>query len=216
METTPYSPMLAEKKSRLFSLLAQALNYPDMKLVERIRGGEFGAELIEALQPFSLNGLGKKVAALKDILAGSSSEETLLDLERDYTWMCFASKPRLVYLFESVYKEGKLLQESTFEIARLYYEAGLNVEKGFQLPPDHIAVELEFMAYLGFNEAEALREGDQEKIEFARRLEREALDRHLRSFGLSFSERMEKHAKTDFYRIMAKVLMETLTSKSMT
>ena len=59
----------------------------------------------------------------------------LLDLEKDYTWMCFASKPRQVYLFESVYREGKLLQESTFEIARLYFEAGLQLTETFTLPP---------------------------------------------------------------------------------
>jgi len=219
METTDDRLELVEKKSRLFSLLAQALNYPDRDLEDKISNGAFGQDLAESLRPFSRNGLLKKVEALKE--PGSEEavpenrEQRLLQLERDYTWMCFASKPRLVYLFESVYREGRLLQESTFEIARLYYEAGLKVNEGFQLPPDHIAVELEFMAYLSYQEAEALRRGDGEKGHYARQIQEAVLEKHLRLFGLSFSERMETHAKTDFYRIMARVLRESLASEPM-
>ncbi len=91
-------------------------------------------------------------AKLKNYVgAFSEVEALLLELQKDYTWMCFASKPRLVPLFESVYREGKLYQESTFEIARLYHHAGLEVAEKFKLPPDHIALELEFMAYLLYN-----------------------------------------------------------------
>jgi len=218
METIRERLELMEKKSRLFSLLAKALNYPDRDLEEKVSKGAFRRDLAESLRPFSRNGLLKQVESLKRSGAevfGDNREDRLLDLERDYTWMCFASKPRLVYLFESVYKEGRLLQESTFEMARLYYEAGLKVNEGFQLPPDHIAVELEFMAYLYYQEAEALRQGDGEKEHYARQLQEAVIEKHLRPFGLSFSERMEKHAKTDFYRIMARVLREALTSESM-
>lgn len=218
METIGDSVELVEKKSRLFSLLAQALNYPDRDLEDRLSDGTFSLDLAESLRPFSRNGLLRQVGSLRESLSEAvpdNREDRLLQLERDYTWMCFASKPRLVYLFESVYKEGRLLQESTFEIARLYYEAGLKVNEGFQLPPDHIAVELEFMAYLYYQEAEALRQGDGEKGSYARHLQETVLEKHLRLFGLSFSERMEKHAKTDFYRIMARVLREALTSESM-
>lgn len=218
METIGDRFELVEKKSRLFSLLAQALNYPDRDLEDRLSDGTFSLDLAEALRPFSRNGLLKQVESLKRSGAevfSDHSEDRLLELERDYTRMCFASKPRLVYLFESVYKEGRLLQESTFEMARLYFEAGLKVNEEFQLPPDHIAVELEFMAYLYYQEGEALRQGDGEKEHYARQLQEAVIEKHLRPFGLSFSERMEKHARTDFYRIVARVLREALTSESM-
>jgi TorA maturation chaperone TorD len=206
---------LVEGKSTLFSLLAQALNYPDRDLEEKVSSGALGQALAETLRPFCQNGLLQKLETLKDLGPGAlpeDREERLHCLERDYTWMCFASKPRLVHLFESVYREGKLLQESTFEIARLYHEAGLRMEEGFQLPPDHIAVELECMAYLLYQEAEALRHGDGDREQYARQLQDSLIEKHLRLFGMSFSERMEKHAKTDFYRVIARVLMETLRS----
>jgi TorA maturation chaperone TorD len=218
MEITDDRCKLLEKKSRLFSLLAQALNYPDRDLEDRLSSGTFNMALADSLRPFCPNGLLQQVESLR--VSGSEDvtdqrEDRLLRLEKDYTWMCFASKPRLVYLFESVYKEGRLLQESTFEIARLYYDAGLKVNEGFQLPPDHIAVELEFLAYLYYQEAEALHRGEGEKGHYSRQLQETLLEKHLRLFGLSFSEKMEKHAKTDFYRIMARVLRVALTARSM-
>jgi TorA maturation chaperone TorD len=213
MKTIEDRLRIVEGKSALFSLLSQALNYPDGDLEEKVSSGGFGQGLADALRPFCTNGLLQELESLRDLGPGGppeDREERLNRWERDYTWMCFASKPRLVHLFESVYREGKLLQESTFEIARLYYEAGLRIEEGFQLPPDHIAVELECMAYLLYQEAEALRHGDRDKGRCARRLQEGLLEKHLRPFGLSFSERMEKHAKSDFYRMMARVLRETL------
>ena len=63
--------------------------------------------------------LRKKYTELPD-----SAEDIRLALEKEYTWMCFASKPRLLYLFESVYREGKLLQESTFDIAASILRSG--------------------------------------------------------------------------------------------
>ena len=201
---------VVEGKSRVFSILGRALSYPDQDLVNDLAAGGLGEELAAAFTPFSSNGILHQLASLKSTDEKVYPSDVLLQLEKDYTWMCFASKPRLVYLFESIYKEGKLFQESTFQIARLYRDAGLEWVSEFQLPPDHIAMELEFMAYLCFCETEGVRTGDREKEEYARRLQTEVLKKHLRPFGLAFSERMEKHAKTDFYRLVARVLSAML------
>ena len=187
-------------------MLGRALSYPDQPLVDDLASGELGDGLAAAFSPFSTNGILHHLTGLKNTYEKKPSGDMLLQLEKDYTWMCFASKPRLVYLFESIYKEGRLFQESTFQIARLYREAGLEWVGEFQLPPDHIAMELEFMAYLCFCEAEAVRTGNREKEDYARRLQTDVLEKHLGPFGLAFSQRMETHAKTDFYRLVARVL----------
>jgi putative dimethyl sulfoxide reductase chaperone len=192
-------------RAGIFRHLADGFNYPDEVLVQALAEGAYTTNLADALKRVGLD-------AAAGILAEAAAEMRVshLDLEKDYTWMCFASKPRQVYLFESVYREGKLLQESTFQIARLYYEAGLQLSEAFKLPPDHIAVELEFMAFLFFNEAEAVREGHPEKANLAVRLQGEALQKHLMPFGLSVAERMEKHARTVFYRTLARTLRAVL------
>jgi DMSO reductase family type II enzyme chaperone len=186
-------------RAEIFRHLADGFNYPDETLFQALAEGTFMASLADALKRAGI-----------DAAVVPEKKESQLDLEKDYTWMCFASKPRQVYLFESVYREGKLLQESTFEIARLYYDAGLKLTEAFKLPPDHIAVELEFMAFLCFMEAGAVREGSSDKENLAQRLQAETLQKHLIPFGLSVAERMEKHARTDFYRNMSRILRSVL------
>jgi TorA maturation chaperone TorD len=124
--------------------------------------------------------------------------------------MCFVSKPRLVPLFESVYKEGKLYQDSTFEIARLYDDAGIKLGKEFKLPPDHITLELEFMSYLIYQELEAIKNGNKDNEEIALRLQKETMAKHLGQFGLDLADRLCQHAKTPFYQGMGDVLKDFL------
>jgi TorA maturation chaperone TorD len=131
-------------------------------------------------------------------------------MERDYTHMFFSSKPRLVYLFESVYNEGKLLQDSTFQIARLYYDAGIKLIDDFKLPPDHIAVEFEFMAYLYFKEIEAINKNHHENVEYSQKLQKEVMEKHLVAFGGTLARKVAEHAKTVFYKSMARIIIPLL------
>jgi TorA maturation chaperone TorD len=202
-----------QARAALFNLLAQAFNYPDQLLVEKLVSGEFTAALDEALGILEPEAAWTdRIAALegKYTAAGQDKANLLLELEKDYTRLFFSSKPRLVYLFESVYKEGKLLQESTFEIARLYVEAGLNLVDDFKLPPDHIAVELEFLAYLYYNELNAVKKGNTENEALAQKLQKEALEKHLTNFGLTLAEKVVAHAAADFYKTMAAIAASIL------
>jgi len=198
----------AAARATLYSLLAQALNYPDRDLVECLCRGDYLRETLNALDAFGNTGLKGSLETLrKEYPPDADRESLLMELEKDYTWMCFASKPhRLVYLFESVYNEGKLYDESTFSIARLYYEAGLKVEEDFRLPPDHIAVELEFMSFLCFKEVEGIKAGDGRIADYAVELQKRTLDEHLRRFALTVAGNLGKHAKTAFYQGMAEVM----------
>ena len=205
-------PVTAGLLTTLYSLLAQGLNYPDKDLINDLMEGDFTAALKE-----TLTAQGRPGDITKDLSdyysrPGIDPRDLLLELERDYTWMFFASKPRIAYLFESVYSEGKLYQEATFEIARLYHEAGLKLDEAFKLPPDHIAVEFEFMTYLSFQEIEALRGDDREKADYARDLRARVIEKHLRPFALKLADRMEPKAKTLFYRTMATVLKSVFGS----
>jgi TorA maturation chaperone TorD len=113
-------PDTAAAKSLLYSRLAHALNYPDMDLASSLVEDRFRRDLMAVLPSEA-----RAVIEGLSVYSGGEKEQVLLDLERDYTWMFFASKPRIAYLFGSVYAEGKLYQDSSFEIARLYHEAGL-------------------------------------------------------------------------------------------
>ena len=200
-------------KTTLFNLFAQAFNYPDGELVESLQKGAFTATLRNALDALELStSLAGELTALERMYVGpDKKKDTLLvEMERDYTHMFFSSKPRLVYLFESVYNEGKLLQDSTFQIARLYYDAGIKLVDDFKLPPDHIAVELEFMAYLYFNEIEAIKKKNHENAKYAQNLRKEVLEKHLAAFGGTLARKVAEHAKTVFYQSVARIVIPLL------
>lgn len=197
-----------EARAGIFSLLAQAFNYPDRELILSLRKGAFPAALLSAVGCLpSAASVSEDIAAITNEYTGSGKgdDELLLELEKDYTHMFFSSKPRLVYLFESVYNEGKLLQESTFQIARLYYDAGLRPAEHFKMPPDHIAVEFEFLSYLYFNEIKAIETNNRENAEFARKLRGDVINHHLATFGRTFAEKVAIHGRTVFYRMMGKI-----------
>lgn len=182
----------------VFSWLSSAVDYPDEKLV----GGMLQGEFIDNL-PHEAAG---RIKAYMNVF--DSADELLLDLQKEYTKMCFVSKPRLVPLFESVYKEGKLFQDSTFQIARLYDEAGIKLGEEFKLPPDHIALELEFMSYLIFQEIEAIKNGNELNEEMALRLQNETMHNHLIQFGIDFADRLVQHAETPFYQGVGHILKD--------
>jgi putative dimethyl sulfoxide reductase chaperone len=198
---------ISASKAQIYKFLAEALNYPVEETLSAIQLRELAAEMSKAAeaQPQAVQ---EAMAPIEKLSREASLDfkKWMLALEKDYTWMFLASRPRLVHLFESVYKEGKLFQESTFEIARIYNQAGLAPKEEFKLPPDHIALEFELMAYLAFQETEALRQGNQENAEYAVFLQQKVLSEHLRSFALNVAERMAAHAKTEFYHSVAEII----------
>ncbi len=58
-------------------------------------------------------------------------------------------------------KTGTVMGDSTMEVMHHYQDAGLMVD--VQEPPDHIAIELEFLSFLCALEGEALHDGDMAK-----------------------------------------------------
>jgi len=182
----------------VFSWLAKAVDYPDEELVFGLRQDNILSHLSRPI--------AERIKSYVDSF--DSPEELLLELQKEYTRMCFVSKPRLVPLFESVYREGKLFQDSTFAIARLYDEAGIKLTDEFRLPPDHITLELEFMSYLIYQEMEAIKEGNRDNEEMAIYLQNETMERHLCDFVLQFADRLLQHARTPFYQGLGGVLRE--------
>lgn len=210
--------MIDKKNFRLYSysFLSQALDYPTAESVKKL----FNPELREVVSSFkdtlkdeepsasrlvtALNNFQSQMLEAADLY--SSQESYLLELQKEYTQLCHASKPRLLPLFESVYREGKLLQQSTVEVARLYYQAGLKLSESFSLPPDHISLELEFMAYLCSQEIEAVEKNDSLVLNKAKELQLKMLTEHLRLFVPAFAQRIQKHASLKFYKVTGNFL----------
>ncbi len=110
--------------------------------------------------------------------------------------------------YGSVYLEGgrKVMGESTLDAERRYRTAGLKLSRQVKEAPDHIAIELEFMYYLIFEEIEAINRSDYQSAMGFLKAQQAFLQDHLGAWTPAFAKKVEENAETDFYRNLAKVL----------
>lgn len=101
--------------------------------------------------------------------------------------------------FESVYRESRVFGSSTAGFLEALREAGLEPMTTFRLPPDHVALEIEFLAHL---EARARVAGEGRMHEEAREWSdraRDFVDRRLARWLPSLLARMESGAPDSPY-----------------
>jgi len=104
--------------------------------------------------------------------------------------------------YGSVYLEdNRIMAESTIDVRKWYEKEALNVL--ISGPPDHIAIELEFMYYLVFRQIQATKEGNSQDIQLYQNKQKLFLCSHLARWLPEFTENVKKHAQTEFYRKLA-------------
>lgn len=115
-----------------------------------------------------------------------------------------------VYFSLFVVKRGVPLYESGFlapgapgltmaELDGEYREAGLSMTESFKAPPDHVAVELEFMGHLCGEEALAWAKRSLKEGELKLEAEVGFLDRHLGRWFSIFAGQVSSRAGDGFY-----------------
>ena len=104
--------------------------------------------------------------------------------------------------YESVYldKGHLVLGESTIRVREFYQQFGVDLGIGHPEPPDHIAIETEFMAFLIHKAVQAYSEGEMEKRERFRDAQIRFLQQHLLCWVWSFSDQVCLHTRNPFYR----------------
>ncbi|WP_141266296.1 molecular chaperone [Thermodesulfovibrio sp. Kuro-1] len=203
-----------EIRQFFYSFFSEILDYPKIELIIKLFSNEFSKNITFLKEFFKNEKINSKISTniykflkhIRGINKASYSEVYLLELQKEYTRLCHVSKPRLLPLFESVYKEGKLFQDSTIKVVQLYRQAGLEVINNFSLPPDHISLELEFMAYLCSQETEALAKNEFNIIEKLQKLQLQMFHDHLYPFATEFAARLQKYSVIDFYKLVAELL----------
>jgi TorA maturation chaperone TorD len=102
--------------------------------------------------------------------------------------------------YGSVYldSERRVMGDSTMEAATIYERAGLSLDPTNHEPPDHFATELEFMYYLGFQQATGRGDGLEE-------LERRFLLNHLGRWMEPFTDRILASGLGGFYATLAEL-----------
>ena len=107
--------------------------------------------------------------------------------------------------YGSVYldQERRVMGDSTMEVIRIYKEAGLSIDEDFKELPDHIAVELEFMYYLLYQEVEALENSQLDRASALRETQERFLKRFLKPWIPPFCAKIKENTENEFYVALA-------------
>ncbi len=110
--------------------------------------------------------------------------------------------------YGSIYldKERQLMGASTFEVIMFYQQAGLAMEHDLREPPDHIAIELEFMSYLISREADFLEKADTMNAQKVQHLSTQFFKKCLSPWVFPFCQKMKEATDHSFYTSLANCL----------
>jgi putative dimethyl sulfoxide reductase chaperone len=111
--------------------------------------------------------------------------------------------------YESVYRSqsgGRLCGPETGAVERLYLKEGLEPNGEFSELPDHVGVELEFMAFLCRKTLEAMRAGDPDTAQDYRHQQCCFFIEHLGTWARLLAERLASQAQTSLYRFLGNFL----------
>jgi len=136
----------------------------------------------------------------------------LREIQLDYDGLFLVPGPQLIFPYESCYTHpnsdgtyGRLWQEPAQHMHQILEDWGIKFADGWDLIPDHIGVELYFMASLCRFAAE--NKLDLHQLE---EWQREFFQTHLHPWVFKLIDNLEQKAATGFYRGIAKLLRNFL------
>jgi len=140
----------------------------------------------------------------------SPNEDPLTDLAVDYARVFLGAgifEGPVAYPYESVYtsKERLIMQEARDQVLAIYRAKGLDRIATFEVPEDHVSIELEFLAHLCRESREAFVDGDPSRAVAALKEQKEFIERHVGKWVPAFCSDIEDCATTDFYLAAAKI-----------
>jgi TorA maturation chaperone TorD len=144
--------------------------------------------------------------------------EVETELAAEYAGVILAGETEGVSPYESVYTspDRMLMQQGRDQVLAAYRSQGLDKVREFKEPEDHIAIELEFMAYLCQQTAEKLQQGDLSAAQTALLRQQAFLDDHLMVWAPEFCRDLVRRSRSDFYRGVAMLTAEHLDQEQAT
>lgn len=108
--------------------------------------------------------------------------------------------------FESVWREDRLIGESTVAVIESYAQAGFADIDPQAGPQDHLGVELKFMALLSLREAEARQAGDEAAAQKRLAQQRDFLHRHLATWAPRWTDAIILQTREPLFAALAGLL----------
>lgn len=133
-----------------------------------------------------------------------SLKEQVEVLAVEYTGLFLTPSEKRVTLYESLLRgESRLWGESTIAVKRIYEKFGFVVDDYFQEAPDHVSVELSFLAQLCVLETQYTQKGLQEAVQGVLAVKKYFFKNHLLRWFFDFQNEIDKNATLLYYRAMS-------------
>ena len=110
--------------------------------------------------------------------------------------------------YESLYRGDNLMGDVTVWVTQSYRDAGFEDIYPEAGPPDHIGVELRFLALLCFRESEALSSGDEAVATRYREHQCNFIERHLMAWVPALAEKLIAQSRAPFYTAVARMTLQ--------
>ncbi len=184
--------------------LARGFTYPDRGWVATLLDRQWPEALASVLEPLGLSaeGVRQAIAALPQ-----EEEAALQALEVEHTYLFINAVPHVpAPPYASAYTGQGLLMGEPAEAALVAYrQAGLTLAEDYRDLPDHVAAELEFLAWLGEQAVAAQESGNEEQAGLRLAQQQAFLNQQVRPWLPSFCRRVEETARLPFYRELARL-----------
>ena len=193
---------LMEQRASAYRFLSRALvAAPDAALLDALLDDVSDEEAEGALTEFYAEARGGDRIQLRT------------DIAADYNQLFLGMSAHPVAPYESVYtsEEGLLMQEARDEALEAYHAWGLSVPDTFDLPEDHVALELELMALLASRTTEAAKAGDGDGAAELVAAQHSFADEHL-AWVAVLADDIQKRARTAFYYGIAALARDTVAA----
>lgn len=202
---------LARQRSNVYALLSAIyIKEPTPELIAKLRTPELSSTLEQ---------LGVVFDPMFD---ENAPEEVCEELVLEYTRL-YLGPGRHIPPYEAPqvgasseegeFRYGMMWGNATKQVEEDYRRLGYELIAGFSGAPDHIAAELHLMCVLAADEADAWQRGDRKSAVLLLNEQRAFLENHLGRWGPSFCEQAADFSRVEFYRTLALLTKEFITSE---
>ena len=197
-------------RSAIYNLLSQSFRYPAPEHFARFQSGDWLADIWGKLSLVPhFQTLAKEWASRKDEVQRALEAVRQEDLQADFAGTFDVGTPDPPCPpYEGVYLKGVERTGHLIRLSEFYKHFGLKMsqEEGKRELADHLCVELQFLHFLAFKEAQAGDEQQGELLQGYLRAQRDFLERHLVGWLPAFQARLEARCPAPVYVLLGELL----------
>jgi putative dimethyl sulfoxide reductase chaperone len=208
--------LISMARANVFRLLASFFYDPTQEVVEQLISGSYISELngyYNDLVSFHHSGVDalEPLKKYHGSLSTFDLDEMLKELKVEYARLFIGPGTPVAQPYETFYNENMtsesqpllMISPAAMAVEKAYRDAGVEMSKQLREPPDHFAVELEFLYFLSKKESDSWTEGNIDAANKWRRTQLAFIDGHLGCWSESFCNKIREESTHPFYRALA-------------